>query len=64
MDVLRVIILKEASQIAKDKYQINIIRYHLDVKTKKYTNELILKKQTDRCREQSYCDQSRRRREG
>ena len=64
MDVLRVIILKEASQM-KDKYQINIIRYHLYVKTLKNIQiNLFKKNKTDRCRKQSYCDQSRRRREG
>ena len=65
MDVLRVIILKEASQIMKDKYQINIIRYHLYVKTLKniQINLLKKKKQTD-VENKVTVTKSRRRREG
>ena len=48
MDVLRVIILKEASQIMKDKYQINIIRYHLYVKTLKNIQINLFKKKQNR----------------
>ena len=66
MDVLRVIILKEASQIMKDKYQINIIRYHLYVKTLKNIQINLLKKkkkQTD-VENKVTVTKSRRRREG
>ena len=48
MDVLRVIILKEASQIMKYKYHINIIRYHSYVKTLKNIQINLFKKKQNR----------------